>query len=115
MLQVNDGKIATRQSFYVDMPDINIEDTDIGAGAFAKVAQSVVTVTAMGLLTKRDAVSLLSATAKLIGVNIDVEETLNGISEEEMANPKYDSKSIKELIDYLQTGSELEETGNANG
>ncbi len=109
------GKIATRQSFYVDMPDINIEDTDIGAGAFAKVAQSVVTVTAMGLLTKRDAVSLLSATAKLIGVNIDVEETLNGISEEEMANPKYDSKSIKELIDYLQTGSELEETGNANG
>jgi hypothetical protein len=91
----------TRQAFSVDMPDINVEDTSIAARSFASVAQAVAPLVTMNLLTKYDAMVLIAAVAKLVGVNIDVEKALEELQGEAGATGKT-LQDIKDLIDSLK-------------
>jgi hypothetical protein len=79
---VEDGEtIAARDAFTVTMPDINVSDTSTVASAFQAVVQAVITARSSGLLPDKPAVELIAAMADLIGVEIDVQATLDEVED----------------------------------
>jgi hypothetical protein len=102
----------TRQAFSVDMPDINVEDTSIATRSFATVAQAVAPLVAMNLLTRYDAMVLIAAVAKLVGVNINVEKALEELQNDISGATGQTLQDIKDLIDSLKDDSSEEEPGS---
>ncbi|MBN1535207.1 MAG: hypothetical protein JW908_00640 [Anaerolineales bacterium] len=106
------GRQRSRKAFDVDMPDINVEDTSIAARSFALVAQAIAPLVTMNLLTQKDAMQLLAAVAKLVGVNIDVEQAIKELAEAGSSVDGERLQTIKDLIDSLKDHIGDEEAGD---
>jgi hypothetical protein len=104
-------KKPSRKAFNVDMPDINVEDTSIATRSFASIAQAIATLKTMNLLTKHDAMELIAAVAKLVGVNIDVERAMKDLEGEDGATGMA-LKDLQDLVDSLKDGNDQEDEEN---
>lgn len=95
--------VPARKAFRVEMPDINVKDTDLAARSLAFVAQAVMPLVAAQILPKQPALELVAAMAQILGVNIDVKEALE------------DSENVPQLpANILDMLNKLGDKGKSN-
>ncbi len=68
--------VPARAAFTVQMPDIDVSDTEAASQALSNVANAIFRLDVINMIPARSALELIASVAKLLGVEVDVEKGL---------------------------------------